>query len=310
MRSRPPARNGRRCSFGIGIACSNEAQNIGQLLRTLTDSWVDGHGPERLVVVSDGSRDGTDEAVRRFADQSSIPVVLDVRPERRGKAAAVNRIIEMLDDVDVIVLVSADVLPEADCLERMLAPFDERDVGVTACRVVPEGPDRFLAVRVSRLLWSLHHRIALAQPKSTEITAFRNLQQRIDEASLVDEAEIEGGLVAAGYRIVYVPEAMVRSVSPLSIRDYLRQRVRVTRGHLTLAERRGYRVGTLSMKSRLAALLEAGRAGELDASTVIAGAALESAVLAAAHAQRWWAKGPEGRWARIHSAKRPVRPGR
>lgn len=219
----PPSR-----TFGIGIACSNEAQNIGQLLEALASSWHQGFVPVRLAVISDASRDGTDELVREFAGRSSVPVLLESRPERRGKAAAVNRIIELLEDVDLIVLVSADVLLAPDCLERLLEPFAGDDVGVVAGRVVPAGPADALAVRVSELLWQLHHQIALRSPKSTEVTVFRNRQQRIDEASLVDEAEIEQGLTDAGYRVVYQPEARIYAQSPSSIRDYLRQRVRVT----------------------------------------------------------------------------------
>lgn len=307
MISCPTASAVQRTSFGIGIACSNEAQNVGQLLAALARSWTAAFVPVRVVVVSDASRDGTDEIVRRFAADSAVPVLLEARPVRRGKAAAVNRIIELLDDVDVIVLVSADVMPEPRCLSRLLASFRDGTVGVAGGRVVVEGPSRVLAVRVSRLLWQLHHRIAQSQPKSTEITAFRNVGQRIDETSLVDEAELECELLARGFRVVYVPAARVRSMSPLTIRDYLQQRVRVTCGHLALARRRGYRVGTLSTGGRLRALVAEARTGELELATVVAAAALEAVVLIVAYGSRAWPATPLGRWRRVRSAKRPFR---
>ncbi|MBW2524180.1 MAG: glycosyltransferase [Deltaproteobacteria bacterium] len=295
-------------SFGIGIACCNEAQNVGELLQALATSFGAGSTPQRIVVVSDASTDGTDEIVRRFAESSSVPVLLESRSERGGKASAINRIIELSGEVELIVLISADVLPVPGWLPSLLTPFEQDDVGVAGCRVEPTGSDRFLAVRVSRLLWRLHHRIALRRPKSTEVTVFRNRLQRIDETSLVDEAEIEVALRDAGFRVVYVPEAIVRSASPTAVTDYLRQRVRVTLGHLALAERRGYRVATLSPAARVRALVDEVRQGGVDASTVMAAAVLESAVLVAAHAARWWSGAPTGRWPRIDSAKRPVAP--
>lgn len=288
------------------MPCYNEAQNIRRLLDQLCETWPRGGGPARVVVVSDASTDGTDEIVAQVARRAPIDIELIVSSERRGKSAAVNRIIEQLDDVDVIVLISADVLPVGDCLARLLAPFERDDVGVAGGRPVAEGPADNAAVRVSQLLWELHHHIALHQPKSTEITAFRNLHQRIDEASLVDEAEIERSVTQASYRVVYVPEARIRTMSPLTLRDYVRQRVRVTVGHLALAHDKGYRVGTLSMRARLAALRSVRQAGRLRLDTLLLAAALESAVYGVAQVVRRMGKMPPRTWSRIESAKRPL----
>lgn len=296
-------------TFGIGVPCRDEAQNIGRLLESLCRRWPEGRVPTRIVVVSDGSRDGSDDIVRSVAGNSPVPVQLVSLSEPAGKPAAINRILAELRDVDVVLLVSADVIPLGDCLLQLLDALEQPDVGVAAGRVMPEGPENNLAARVSRLLWDLHHQIVLDEPKSTEVTAHRNVLAHIDQDTIVDEAEIDCAMSRAGYRIAYVPQALVRTMSPLSLGDYVRQRLRVTSGHLALARAKGHRVSTLSTRSRLRALFRVARSGRLPLGTLLVAAVLETGIYGAALALGT-RKSRDGTWSRIESAKRPVRPER
>jgi glycosyltransferase involved in cell wall biosynthesis len=54
-------------TFGFAIPCFNEAQNLPALLPLLDRTRVEGVSPARFIVVSDASRDGTDEIVEAFA---------------------------------------------------------------------------------------------------------------------------------------------------------------------------------------------------------------------------------------------------
>ena len=121
--------------------------------------------------------------------------------------------------IDVIVMISGDAMPDQRCIARLVAAFDDEKVGVAAGRPVPQGPEGVPAVEVSRLLWAVHHRIVQAKPKSTEITAFRNVFPGIDPDSRTDEAAIEAAVTEQGYRVVYVPDALILTNCPLSIRD-------------------------------------------------------------------------------------------
>jgi cellulose synthase/poly-beta-1,6-N-acetylglucosamine synthase-like glycosyltransferase len=287
-----------RLTFAVALPVSNEAQNIVPLLERIVIAR-----PVRVLVVSDGSTDGTDSLVRSFAGRSAVPIDLRTSAERRGKADAVNRIIAALTDVDVIVMISGDAMPAEGCIERLVAAFDDPTVGVAAGRPVPEGPAGVPAVDVSRLLWALHHRIALSSPKSTEITTFRNVISGIDANSWTDEAAIEAAVAAGGYRIVYVPDALIRTNCPLSLREYVKQRTRVTMGHLAVA-RDGYGVGTLSWRQRFRALGEVWREEGIKLSTLARAVVLEAGIYGAA----WWRLhlGPKvhGIWSRSESTKR------
>jgi cellulose synthase/poly-beta-1,6-N-acetylglucosamine synthase-like glycosyltransferase len=290
-----------RIRFAVAIPVSNEAQNIVALLERVVVAQ-----PARVLVISDGSTDETDDLVRAFAARCAVPVTLLTSPLRRGKADAVNRVIAALKDVDVIALISGDTMPADGCIERLAAALTEPSVGVAAGRPIPEGPAGVLAVEVSRLLWALHHRIALVNPKSTEITVFRNIIPGIDPSSRADEAAIEAALASRGYRVVYVPDAIIRTNSPLSLRDYVKQRTSVTMGHLAVAKE-GYGVGTLSWIERFRAICALWREEGIRVTTLASAVALEVGIYWVA----WWrvhfGSPVQGVWSRSESTKRPFR---
>lgn len=288
----------KRLAFAVAIPVSNEAQNIVPLLERVAAA-----GPVQVLVVSDGSTDGTDELVRAFAARSPVPVRLEATAERRGKADAVNRIVAAMPNVDIIAMVSGDTMPEEGCIERLVAAFADATVGVAAGRPVPRGPEGVPAVDVSRLLWALHHRIALGSPKSTEITVFRNVVPGIDPDSRTDEAAIEAAVTSRGYRVVYVPEALIGTNCPLTLREYVKQRTSVTLGHLMLA-REGYDVGTLSWRQRFRALGDVWHDEGVEVATLARAVLLESVVYGLAWLRLRVGPRPRGVWSRSESTKR------
>ena len=292
-------------SFGIGIPCYNEAQNIRSLLEVLSRQFSNEFMPVKIILVSSAATDGTDEIVSQFIDHSDLPIVLISQAQRLGKASSVNRIIQELENVEIIFLISGDVLPETGCLKRLLDAFADPEVGVVGGRPVPDGSMGSLAFRITQLLWDLHHIIVLSKPKTTEITAFKNLNRFIDENSLVDEAELEWMISGQGLRVVYVPEAVIRTQSPLTLRDYIRHRTRVMTGHILLARRKKYSVGTLSLKERFHAIRSLIRQKRFPYMIGSLAVLLEGFIFLRAYLLTYLQKSPQGSWKTIRSAKRP-----
>ena len=84
-----------KVSLMIGIAVSNEEQNIGALLENLTNSVPP--EVETICVVSSGSTDRTNEIVQDFAkDDARIQLI--VENERNGKASALNLLLEQSEN--------------------------------------------------------------------------------------------------------------------------------------------------------------------------------------------------------------------
>jgi len=292
--------------YAFAVPCHNEVANIGALLKILSSVTFQGAHAEKIVVVSDASIDGTDDVVSEAARTSLVPIQLITRSRLLGKCSAINRCLQELPHVDIIVLVSADVIPADDCIAKLLATFRDPGLGVAGGRPLPSGDDSFWAVRVTKILWSVHHVIASDCPKTTEITAFRNVGFVLNEASLVDEAEIEHAIVARGFRVAYVAEALVHTPSPLTIRDYMKQRIRVTRGHILLRHRSGFAISSLSIRTRVKAVLRVVRADSSDWLALALGVILEMAIYLAANVQTYTRPVRSGAWEPIKSTKRVV----
>jgi cellulose synthase/poly-beta-1,6-N-acetylglucosamine synthase-like glycosyltransferase len=177
------------------------------------------------------------------------------QPKREGKASAINLFLEKASE-KIIVLASGDVLPQGDTLEKLIAPFSDKRVGMTGARPVPiNHKDSFIGYTVN-LMWSLHHFIALNEPKFGEMVAFRKIMSEIPYNTAVDEACLEAIVRQAGFKLCYIPDAIVRNKGPENIKDFIRQRRRICAGHIRLFHKNKYRVSTHDSLNILVILLK------------------------------------------------------
>ena len=228
----------------LGIMAHNEAANIGRLLARVAASRLERVRVAEIIVVASGCTDDT-EAIVRAAAAADPRIRLISQPTRQGKASAMNL---FLRDAacDVLVLSSADLLPSEDAIERLVSPFADPEVGMTACRPEPvNDPATFMGF-AAHLLWDLHHQMNLEGFKAGEMIAFRKVFTRIPPHTAVDEASVEPLIRGQGYGVRYVPDAVVYNKGPETVNDFLRQRRRIYAGHLEMQAALGYSVSTMS----------------------------------------------------------------
>src|SRR5262249_51369827 len=154
--------------------------------------------------------------------------------QRGGKVAAINEYLRIRNPrADVIVSCSADLRVAPDVVERIVSAFAEHpEIGMVGVRPVPDNDPKALVGRMVRILWELHHRVALVHPKMGELVAFRaNLIERVSELSVVDEASVEDIIRTRGYDLAYIGEAIVQNHGPEKLDEYFEQRRRIARGH-------------------------------------------------------------------------------
>ena len=228
----------------LGIMAHNEAANIGRLLARVAASRLERVEVAEIIVVASGCTDDT-EAIVRAAAAADPRIRLISQPAREGKASAMNLFLGEAT-CDVLVLSSADLLPAEDALERLVSPFADPEIGLTASRPEPvNDPATFMGF-AAHLLWDLHHQINLQGFKAGEMIAFRKVFNRIPPHTAVDEASVEPLVRGQGYGVRYVPEAIVYNKGPETIDDFLRQRRRIYAGHLEMQAQLGYSVSTMS----------------------------------------------------------------
>jgi biofilm PGA synthesis N-glycosyltransferase PgaC len=241
-------------NVSIGIMAHNEEANIGQLLEAVLIQRFATARLKEIFVVASGCTDRTERIAQEFSEKDQR-IKLLVQDHREGKASAINLFLSHAS-ADIYILESADTVPEEGALEKLIAPFANPSVGMTGAHPIPvNGTDTFIGFAV-HLLWSLHHKIALVNPKLGELVAFRGFVRKIPHDTAVDEASIEATVRQAGYELRYVPKAIVRNKGPENLKDFLKQRRRIAAGHMHLARTQGHRVSTLNVWRILGPLRE------------------------------------------------------
>jgi cellulose synthase/poly-beta-1,6-N-acetylglucosamine synthase-like glycosyltransferase len=227
-----------RCS--LGVFCHNEAGNIIPLLQSLVSQELQTAEITEIIVVSSASTDGTDDLVRDFAAQNPI-VKLLTQARREGKSSAINLFLATSQEA-LAVIISGDVIPAADTIEKLVGAFSDPAVGATGGKPVPSNQETDFVGYCVQLLWRLHHRMALISPKLGEMIAFRKIMDCIPSDSAVDEASIEAIIRANGLTLKYIPSAIIHNRGPQNLTDFVKQRRRIQNGHLWLINRQHYQV--------------------------------------------------------------------
>ena len=231
-------------NVSVGIMAHNEEANIGRLLQSVLDQSFTHGQLKEIIVVASGCTDRTEDIVREFGKKVPRIRLLN-QASREGKASAINLFLTHASG-DILILESADTAPEEGALDRLIAPFEDPEMGMTGARPIPVNrKDNFIGFTV-HLMWTLHHKIALLTPKMGELVAFRNFVRSIPHDTAVDEASIEAIVREAGFRLRYVPEAVVKNKGPETVGDFIKQRRRIAAGHKNLTRSQNYTVSTSS----------------------------------------------------------------
>ena len=218
-------------SVAFVIPAFDEAMVIREKIRnTLSQDYP----PELLhvIVVTDGSTDGTPGAVADFREVTHLHA-----PERRGKAHAMNRGAAACRSADVLVFSDANTLLRPSSMRRLVAPFADPTVGAVCGekRVLEDGAEDLSGERVywgyeslvKRLDASLHTVVGAVG----ELMALRSaLWRPIPEDTLLDDLQVSLGVCLSGSRIEYAPEASATELPSRSLSEEWERKVRMSAG--------------------------------------------------------------------------------
>lgn len=229
-------------TISVGVMAYNEEDLIANCLTALSDQKLQSGEIVEIFVVSSGSTDRTNSIVMDMINEDNR-IRLITQPSRRGKASAINEFLRVAEG-DILVLESADTIPEPYTVEYLVCPFKDQNIGMTGAHPVPVNDKNTIGGFCIRTMWELHHRLALEHPKCGEMVAFRNIISRIPSYTAVDEASLEAIIVEAGLGLAYAPQAIVRNKGPETLGDFIKQRRRIASGHRHLQVTIGHEVST------------------------------------------------------------------
>lgn len=230
-----------RCS--MGITAYNEEANIGRLLQAILDQRLYEVEITQILVVASGCTDRTEEIVRSYMEKDPR-IRLYVQERREGKTSAVNLFLKHARE-KICVLESGDTLPGEDTIERMVRMFRDPAVGMTGAHKVAVNTPEHIVGLLSHLRLKLEHQLCLEIPRLGELIAFRKVFDQLPVDVAMDEAFVEALIVRRGMQVRYAPEAVVYSMGPQTVSDFVKQRRRNYAGHLYLKEKYGYQVSSL-----------------------------------------------------------------
>ncbi|HWN27039.1 MAG TPA: glycosyltransferase, partial [Actinomycetospora sp.] len=212
----------------VVVPAYNEAANIEATVRSIL---AGGH-PLEVVVVDDGSTDGTADLLEDLA----LPRVRVVRQENAGKSAALNRGVAAARH-DLIVMIDGDTIFQPDTVAELVAPFADPAVGAVAGNVKIADRTRLIP-RMQHLEYvvgfNVDRRVQDTWGSISTIPgaagAFR--REAVQEVgglssdTLAEDTDLTIALGRAGWRVVYADRALAWTEAPVSAGQLWRQRFR------------------------------------------------------------------------------------
>ena len=225
--------------FSIGICAYNEGNNIEKAIRSIYQQEFDGFVLDKTIVVSSASTDNTDEIVKLL--MTEYPTLeLIVQEKREGKNSAINCFLDS-KKTEIVVIVNADnVLGDVHSLQKLLEPFRDPQIGMVGGHPIPLNSKKTIAGFASNMIWSVHHHIALREPKVGELIAYRDVGTRLPLQYQSDEDLIRIGIEENGYLLKYAPDAIVYNRGPETVADLKKQRLRVNIGQSYMIKERNF----------------------------------------------------------------------
>jgi hyaluronan synthase len=229
------------------IPCMNEERAIEV---SVANSFAADYPKEKLevIVVDDGSTDGTPAVLRELQDRyRGLQVITFER--NRGKRHAMAEGFRRARG-EIVIQLDSDSYIDPRTLSALIAPFASREIGAVCANADPANADANLLTRMQAAYYFMSFRI-LKAAESTFLavfccsgcsSAYRRsvvlpiLDAWLDERFLGkpvtwgDDRALTNRVLRAGFRTMYTRRAQAYTICPEGLRQLLKQQVRWKKG--------------------------------------------------------------------------------
>ncbi len=214
------------------IPCFNEAEIIAEKIENCKQLEYP-TSKLKLVFITDGSTDNSADVLKKY------PAVTLLHENRRaGKTAAENRAMHFID-TPFVIFSDANTMLNKQAVRNIARHFADEKVGCVSGekRIITEAADSASAAgegiywKYESLLKKLDSELYSAVGAAGELVAFRTaLYRDLPEDTLLDDFMQSMQMAAAGFKIVYEPEAYAVETASASVTEELKRKVRICAG--------------------------------------------------------------------------------
>ena len=202
------------------IPAYNEADFVGDTIRSLLEQTVP---PEEIILVDDGSTDGTGDVGRRLG-------VTVIRPPRNtGSKAGAQTFALPSVRTELVMAIDADTTLEATAVEKLMQSFDNPDVGAACGFVLPRHiksvweRGRFIeylfAFTFYKQVQDYYHRPLISSGCfSMYRTELLRRHGGWQGRTLAEDMDLTWSFHQAGVGVRFVPEAFCYPIEPYNFR--------------------------------------------------------------------------------------------
>jgi poly-beta-1,6-N-acetyl-D-glucosamine synthase len=227
-------------SLSIVMVVRNEERN----LRAKLDNLLGLDYPEtklEIVVVSDGSTDGTETILHEYAQSSRVHAMFNQLS--RGKASGLQDALSIAGG-EVVVFTDARQKIEHGGLRALVANFADAQVGCVSGELMLGDPEAGEENQGMGLYWRIEKIVRELESASGSVVgatgAFyavrRELVPSLPAETLLDDVYIPMEVVRAGKRVVFAPKARAWDVPDLGAEREFARKVRTLSGNYQLLQ--------------------------------------------------------------------------
>lgn len=195
----------------------------------------------QIIVVSDGSTDGTEAILRKHARDERIQVVLNQLPN--GKASGLNNALELADG-EIVVFTDARQRIEDDAVRLLVENFADPDVGCASGELMLGDNANGESNRGMGLYWQVEKQVRGLEAATGSVVgatgalyaARRELLTNLPPGTILDDVLIPMQVARRGKRVVFDDRARAWDSADLGAGREFQRKVRTLTGNYQLLQ--------------------------------------------------------------------------
>lgn len=224
--------------ISVVIAALNEEKYIGRRINNLLSQNYPSEKME-IIIVSDGSKDGTENIVRSFVERNEN-INLFSFEERKGKAAALNLGVSRANG-ELIIFTDARQTFDPNAIKELTGNFEDPSVGAASGELVLVPKDSNMSDSL-RHYWSFEKWIRKNESNIGSVVGAtgaiygirRELFEEIPKNTILDDLLIPMKIISKGYRVVFDEKAVAYDDANVEPKVELRRKVRTLTGNFQI----------------------------------------------------------------------------